>query len=155
KQGKWVVFPAILGAAALLADGMITPAITISSAVEGLDIFYPGLHTMPIVLVIVCCLFILQRFGTAVIGRIFGPVMLLWFGMMAVVGAVQFGHAPGILQAINPIYAIQLITQHPNALFIIGAVFLCTTGAEALYSDMGHCGRRNIRISWIFVKACL
>src|SRR5690606_13026527 len=107
KQGKWVVFPAILGAAALLADGMITPAITISSAVEGLDIFYPGLQTMPIVLAIVCCLFMLQRFGTAVIGRIFGPVMLLWFSMMAVVGILQLGHSPGILQAINPVYAIQ------------------------------------------------
>ncbi|WP_353181789.1 KUP/HAK/KT family potassium transporter [Parapedobacter lycopersici] len=155
KQGKWVVFPAILGGAALLADGMITPAITISSAVEGLDIFYPGLQTMPIVLAIVGCLFMLQRFGTAVIGRIFGPVMLLWFSMMAFVGLTQLWHAPGIFRAINPWYAIQLIIEHPNALFIIGAVFLCTTGAEALYSDMGHCGRRNIRISWIFVKLCL
>lgn len=155
KQGKWVVFPAILGGAALLADGMITPAITISSAVEGLDIFYPGLQTMPIVLAIVLCLFMLQRFGTAVIGRIFGPVMLLWFSMMAVIGLSQLWQAPEIVRAINPWYAIQLIIEHPNALFIIGAVFLCTTGAEALYSDMGHCGRRNIRVSWIFVKACL
>lgn len=139
----------------MLADGMITPAITISSAVEGLDIFYPGLQTMPIVLAIVLCLFMLQRFGTAVIGRIFGPVMLLWFSMMAVIGLSQLWQAPEIVRAINPWYAIQLIIEHPNALFIIGAVFLCTTGAEALYSDMGHCGRRNIRVSWIFVKACL
>ncbi len=155
KQGKWVVFPAMLGGAALLADGMITPAITISSAVEGLGIFYPNLSTVPIVLAIVVALFALQRFGTAVVGRLFGPVMFGWFLMMAVIGMAHLWGTPQVLQAISPYYAFVTLIQHPDALFIIGAVFLCTTGAEALYSDLGHCGLKNIRISWIFVKACL
>lgn len=155
KRGKWIVFPAMLGGAALLADGMITPAITISSAIEGLDIFYPQLQTVPIVLVIVAALFSLQRFGTAVVGRLFGPVMLIWFSMLAILGLAHLLGNPAILKAISPHYAIQTIATHPNALLIIGAVFLCTTGAEALYSDLGHCGLKNIRISWIFVKACL
>ncbi|SEK70937.1 KUP/HAK/KT family potassium transporter [Parapedobacter koreensis] len=155
KQGRWVVFPAMLGGAALLADGMITPAITISSAVEGLDIFYPGLQTVPIVLVIVVALFSLQRFGTAIVGRMFGPVMFVWFSMLAVIGFAYLIGNPAVLKALSPHFAIQTIATHPNALLIIGAVFLCTTGAEALYSDLGHCGLKNIRISWIFVKACL
>ena len=155
KQSLWVVFPAMLGGAALLADGMITPAITISSAIEGLDIFFPDLQTVPIVLLIVLALFSLQRFGTAIVGRMFGPIMLLWFTMLAVLGFVHLWHDLTILKAFSPHYAIQTITSHPNALLIIGAVFLCTTGAEALYSDLGHCGPKNIRISWIFVKACL
>lgn len=155
KNGKWIVFPAMLGGAALLADGMITPAITISSAVEGLGIFYPHLQTVPIVLVIVAVLFSLQRFGTAVVGRLFGPVMLVWFSMLAILGFAHLIDTPAILKAVSPHYAVQTIANHPNALLIIGAVFLCTTGAEALYSDLGHCGLKNIRISWIFVKACL
>lgn len=155
RQGKWVVFPAMLGGAALLADGMITPAITISSAVEGLDIYYPGLQTVPLTLVIILILFSVQRFGTAVVGRLFGPIMFIWFAMLAAVGSVHLWASPAILQAISPHYAIQTIVQHPNSLLIIGAVFLCTTGAEALYSDLGHCGLPNIRISWIFVKASL
>jgi len=155
KKGKWIVFPAMLGGAALLADGMITPAITISSAIEGLGIFYPQLQTVPIVLAIVAVLFSLQRFGTAVVGRLFGPVMLIWFSMLAVLGFAHLIGNPAILKAVSPHYAIQTIINHPNALLIIGAVFLCTTGAEALYSDLGHCGLKNIRISWIFVKACL
>ncbi|WP_353124652.1 KUP/HAK/KT family potassium transporter [Parapedobacter pyrenivorans] len=155
KRGKWIVFPAMLGGAALLADGMITPAITISSAIEGLDIFYPQLQTVPIVLVIVVALFSLQRFGTAVVGRLFGPVMLIWFSMLAILGLAHLLGNPAILMAISPHYAVQTIASHPNSLLIIGAVFLCTTGAEALYSDLGHCGLKNIRISWIFVKACL
>ncbi|GGG94600.1 putative potassium transport system protein kup [Parapedobacter pyrenivorans] len=155
KRGKWIVFPAMLGGAALLADGMITPAITISSAIEGLDIFYPQLQTVPIVLVIVVALFSLQRFGTAVVGRLFGPVMLIWFSMLAILGLAHLLGNPAVLMAISPHYAVQTIASHPNSLLIIGAVFLCTTGAEALYSDLGHCGLKNIRISWIFVKACL
>ncbi|GGC42434.1 putative potassium transport system protein kup [Parapedobacter defluvii] len=155
KRGLWVVFPAMLGGAALLADGMITPAITISSAIEGLDIFFPHLQTVPIVLVIVLALFSLQRFGTAIVGRLFGPIMLLWFSMLAVLGLAHLAGDFSVLRAISPHYAIQTIATHPNALLIIGAVFLCTTGAEALYSDLGHCGLKNIRISWIFVKACL
>jgi len=155
KHGKWVVFPAMLGGASLLADGMITPAITISSAVEGLDIFYPHLQTVPIVLLIVVVLFLLQRFGTAVVGRLFGPIMFVWFSMMAVIGAGHITDDPQIFWALSPHYAVITLIQHPDALLIIGAVFLCTTGAEALYSDLGHCGLNNIRISWIFVKACL
>jgi len=155
KHGKWVVFPAMLGGASLLADGMITPAITISSAVEGLDIFYPGMQTVPIVLAIVLALFLLQRFGTAVVGRLFGPVMFTWFSMMAIIGVGHVVGTPEIFKALSPHYAVVTLIQHPDALLILGAVFLCTTGAEALYSDLGHCGLQNIRISWIFVKACL
>lgn len=155
KRGFWLVFPAMLGGAALLADGMITPAITISSAIEGLGIFYPGLQTVPIVLVIVVALFSVQRFGTAIVGRLFGPVMFLWFSMLAVLGCIHLLGDGTVLKAVSPHYAIQTIISHPNALLIIGAVFLCTTGAEALYSDLGHCGLKNIRISWIFVKLCL
>jgi K+ transporter len=155
KHGKWVVFPAMLGGASLLADGMITPAITISSAIEGLDIFYPHLQTVPIVLFIVLVLFLLQRFGTAVVGRLFGPIMFVWFSMMAVIGVGHIVDVPQIFWALSPHYAVVTLIQHPDALLIIGAVFLCTTGAEALYSDLGHCGLQNIRVSWIFVKACL
>jgi len=155
KRGRWVVFPAMLGGAALLADGMITPAITISSAVEGLDIFFPSLQTVPIVLVIVVVLFSVQRFGTAIVGRLFGPVMFLWFSMLAVLGLIHLLGDVAVLKAVSPHYAIQTVISHPDALLIIGAVFLCTTGAEALYSDLGHCGLKNIRISWIFVKLCL
>lgn len=155
KHGKWVVFPAMLGGASLLADGMITPAITISSAVEGLGIFYPNIQTVPIVLIIVIMLFLLQRFGTAVVGRVFGPVMLIWFAMMGVIGFGHIGGDPSIFRALSPHYAVVILIQHPDALLIIGAVFLCTTGAEALYSDLGHCGLSNIRVSWMFVKTSL
>lgn len=155
RQGKWVVLPAMLGGAALLADGMITPAITISSAVEGLGMVYPDIQTVPIVLAIIIVLFSLQRFGTAVVGRLFGPVMLIWFLMMAVLGILQLAGSLEILRALSPHYAVRTIVQHPEALLILGAVFLCTTGAEALYSDLGHCGLKNIRISWIYVKTCL
>src|SRR5690606_31896869 len=152
KHGKWVVFPAMLGGASLLADGMITPAITISSAIEGLDIFYPHLQTVPIVLFIVLILFLVQRFGTAVVGRLFGPIMFIWCSRMAVVGAGHIADVPQLFCALSPHYAVVTLIQHPDALLLIGAVFLCTTGAEALYSDLGHCGLQNSRISWIFVK---
>lgn len=115
KAGKWIVFPAMLGGAALLADGMITPAITISSAIEGLSIFNPHLHTVPIVLVIVIVLFSVQRFGTAVVGRLFGPVMLLWFTMLAVLGFIHLAGNPAILKAVNPYYAVQILMTHPQA----------------------------------------
>src|SRR5690606_19425643 len=152
---KWLVFPAMIGGAALMADGMITPPITVSSAIERLDIFYPELQTVPIVIAIISGLFIVQRFGTSVVGRAFGPVMFLWFTMMLVLGGVHILENPGIFRAVNPYYAYELLSNYPGAWFILGAVFLCTTGAEALYSDLGHCGRPNIRISWIYVKACL
>jgi KUP system potassium uptake protein len=155
RRGKWLVFPAMLGGAALLADGMITPAITISSAVEGLTQYFPQIQTVPLVLTIIVLLFSVQRFGTAVVGRYFGPIMLVWFSMLGVLGILHLLSAPAVLAAINPWYAVKMLIQHPQALLIIGAVFLCTTGAEALYSDLGHCGLKQIQISWIFVKICL
>ena len=145
----------MVGGAALLADGIITPAITVSSAIEGLGIIYPGLPTVPIVIAIISCLFVIQQFGTSLVGKSFGPIMFIWFTMMAVLGISYVIHDPAILMAINPMYAYHTLVTNPNAFIILGAVFLCTTGAEALYSDLGHCGRSNIRISWIYVKSCL
>lgn len=155
RSAKWLVIPAMIGGAALLADGMITPPITVSSAIEGLRVYYPDLSTVPIVIAIISALFLIQQFGTSIVGRAFGPLMFLWFGMMAVLGGMYVIQFPEILKAVNPYYAYHILVTNPNALFILGAVFLCTTGAEALYSDLGHAGRANIRISWIFVKICL
>ncbi len=155
RRGKWLVIPAMIGGAALLADGIITPPISVSSAIEGLGISYPGLPTVPIVIFIITALFVAQQFGTSLVGKSFGPMMLIWFSMLAVLGMSYILKSPTILKAINPYYAFQIITSNPSALGILGAVFLCTTGAEALYSDLGHCGRTNIRISWIFVKSSL
>ncbi|HEY0899831.1 MAG TPA: KUP/HAK/KT family potassium transporter [Sphingobacteriaceae bacterium] len=155
RKAKWLVFPAMIGGASLLADGMITPPITVSAAIEGLEIFYPGLPTVPIVLGIITALFIIQQFGTSFVGRAFGPIMFVWFTMMAVLGVNYIIEFPEIFKAVNPYYAYHIIVDNPNSLLIIGAVFLCTTGAEALYSDLGHCGRSNIRTSWIYVKTCL
>ncbi|MGJ1319060.1 KUP/HAK/KT family potassium transporter [Sphingobacterium spiritivorum] len=155
RQAKWLIIPAIIGASTLLADGMLTPAITISSAIEGLAINNPTIQTVPIVIVIISGLFLIQRFGTSIVGKVFGPLMLTWFLTIGILGLCYIDAAPQVLKAINPYYAIKLIVSTPNALFIIGGVFLCTTGAEALYSDMGHCGKANIRISWILVKICL
>lgn len=155
RKARWLVFPAMIGGASLLADGMITPPITISSAIEGLQIYSKDLPTVPIVMVIITFLFIIQQFGTSHLGKAFGPIMFVWFASMAVLGGAYVLEAPHILKAINPYYAWHILYDNPSALLIIGAVFLCTTGAEALYSDLGHCGRSNIRISWIFVKSCL
>src|SRR5690606_363880 len=155
KRAKWLIIPAIIGGSTLLADGMITPAITISSAVEGLAIKTPGFPTIPVVVLIISMLFIIQRFGTNIVGRVFGPLMFIWFTTIGILGFSYLGHNPEIWKAINPYYAYQLLANYPNAWFIIGAIFLCTTGAEALYSDMGHCGKSNIRISWIYVKLML
>ncbi len=160
RHGKKTVLLAMIGGAALLADGMITPPISITSAVEGLRNM-PSLHFLPdsfivrIVLVILVALFLFQQFGTAWIGKMFGPIMFIWFVMLAILGLSHIGMDWGILKAFNPYYAIALLTQYPSGFWILGAVFLCTTGAEALYSDLGHCGRGNIRISWIFVKITL
>ena len=150
-----LVIPTILGATTLLADGIITPPISVASAVEGLSDVLPNIPTIPIVIVILSGLFIFQRFGTQKVGSIFGPAMLIWFCMLFVLGFSQILHHPGILKALNPMYAYQLLTQYPNGFWLLGAVFLCTTGAEALYSDLGHCGKENIRITWIFVKISL
>jgi len=153
-KGKLVI-PTILGATCLLADGIITPPISVASAVEGLEAVVPNLPTIPIVIAILSGLFIFQRFGTQKVGIIFGPAMVVWFTMLLVLGVSQIVHHPDILKALNPIYAYELLTQYPKGFWLLGAVFLCTTGAEALYSDLGHCGKENIRITWIFVKLAL
>lgn len=155
RRSRKLVFVAMVGGATLLADGMITPSISISSAVEGLRLINPDISTVPIVLFIICLLFFFQRFGSAVVGRSFGPIMLLWFVMLGGLGLLQLVHFPHVLLALNPMYAIDLLIAHPDGFWLLGAVFLCTTGAEALYSDLGHCGRENIRVSWTLVKVCL
>lgn len=153
KAGLFAI--AIIGASALLADGILTPSITIVSAVEGLHLQYPTLEILPVALLIIMILFLVQQFGTAAIGRYFGPIMVIWFMMLSVLGIVQIIHFPLVLKAFNPYYAIELVYNHPHALLLLGAVFLCTTGAEAIYTDLGHCGIRNIRITWIYVKTAL
>ena len=160
RQKKWLVIPAMIGGAALLADGMITPAISVASSIEGLkqiDAFkeISQLQIIYIVLGILALLFFLQKFGTASIGKLFGPIMMIWFAMLAILGIIHLQDDLSIFKAFNPYYAVKLLTVYPNGFWILGAVFLCTTGAEALYSDLGHCGRANIRYSWVFVKACL
>lgn len=155
RYGKKLVIPAILGATTLLADGIITPPISVASAVEGLEAVVPNLPTVPIVIVILSLLFFFQRFGTQKVGVIFGPAMVIWFTMLFVLGFRQILHYPEILKSLNPVYAYELLARYPGGFWLLGAVFLCTTGAEALYSDLGHCGRKNIRASWAVVKVCL
>ena len=158
RRGKWLLWPAIIGAGTLLADGIITPPISVSSAIEGLKIIDPGLGEstiIGIVLVIITLLFGFQQFGTKVVGASFGPIMFVWFSTIGVLGGVQILHHPAVLKALNPMWAIELLTVYPKGFWLLGAVFLCTTGAEALYSDLGHCGRKNIRVSWILVKTTL
>lgn len=155
KYRNWLLFPAIAGGSFLLADSIITPPISVSSAIEGLLPLYPHLPTIPIIIAILVFLFLLQRAGTSFIGNIFGPVMIVWFTMIGVLGFVAIKQHPDVLEALNPVYAYRMLRYQPNGFWLLGAVFLCTTGAEALYSDMGHVGRRNIQISWIFIKICL
>lgn len=152
---KWLLLPAIIGGSTLLADGIITPPISVASSIEGLRLFNPDIPTVPIVIVIISLLFFIQQFGTKIVGKFFGPVMLIWFSMLAMLGIAQLISQPTVLQALNPYYAYYVLKNYPNAMVLLGAVFLCTTGAEALYSDLGHCGKQNIRMSWIFVKTCL
>lgn len=157
RYGKYLVIPTILGATTLLADGIITPPISVASAVEGLTII-PGwehLPTVPIVIVILSGLFFFQRFGTQKVGSAFGPAMLVWFSMLATLGFQQILHHPTIVRSLNPVYAYRFLVEYPHGFWLLGAVFLATTGAEALYSDLGHCGRKNIRITWVGVKTCL
>lgn len=160
RQKKWLVFPAIIGGAALLADGMITPPISVTSAIEGLkqiDLFSHISETTVVYIVIgiLILLFFSQQFGTASIGKMFGPIMFTWFLMLAVLGFAHLFDALYIFKAFNPYYGIHILTQYPEGFWLLGAVFLCTTGAEALYSDLGHCGKDNIRVSWIYVKSAL
>ncbi len=155
RYGKKLVIPTILGATTLLADGIITPPISVASAVEGLEMVIPDLPTVPIVVVILSLLFFFQRFGTYKVGSVFGPIMTVWFSMLFIVGANQILHYPEVFKALNPVYAYDLLVNYPHGFWLLGAVFLATTGAEALYSDLGHCGRKNIRITWAFVKVAL
>lgn len=157
KYGKKLIFPTMIGAATLLADGIITPAVTVTSAVEGLALIkgFEHISPVPVVIVIISCIFFFQRFGSQKVGKAFGPVMFLWFTLLLLLGLSQIITAPTVLKALNPYYAYQLLTHYPHGFWILGAVFLCTTGAEALYSDLGHCGRKNIRFTWIYVKICL
>lgn len=161
--GKWLAIPAIVGAGTLLADGIITPPISVTSAIEGLGLvpaiaknMVPGSSLIiGIVIGILLLLFFFQQFGTNVVGAAFGPIMLIWFLMLGWLGFIQVTHYPVILKALNPAYGWHLLIEHPRGFWLLGAVFLCTTGAEALYSDLGHCGRKNIQVSWIFVKTAL
>ena len=152
---KWLFVPAIIGASMLIADGVITPAVTVTSAIEGLENFSAGIPVIPIVLIIIALIFLIQPFGTGSIGKFFGPFMMAWFLMLGILGIINLSESYSILKAFNPYYAINLLLHHPAWFLILGAVFLCTTGAEALYSDLGHCGKRNITVSWGFVKVML
>ena len=155
KKPSWAAILTMAGASALLADGVITPAITVTSSIEGLRLFNPDIPVIAIVLLIFAVLFFMQQFGTNVLGGSFGPIMVLWFSMLAIMGSVQLFHNLEVLKALNPYYAVQFLNEYPGGFILLGAVFLATTGAEALYSDLGHCGVKNIRISWIFVKTAL
>ncbi len=167
-KASWIIYPAIIGCAALIADGFITPPISVSSAVEGLanlgtrwGVDFEHISTVPIVLTILVVLFIVQQFGTNAVGKAFGPVMMVWFAMIALLGLKYILEYPSVFEALNPVYAYDLVVNyrgelsHLHGFWLLGAVFLCTTGGEALYSDLGHCGKENIRISWIFVFICL
>ncbi|MGZ3885651.1 MAG: KUP/HAK/KT family potassium transporter, partial [Bacteroidia bacterium] len=152
---KWLIVPAIVGGSALLADGLITPPISVASAVEGLRVLRPHINTIPIIIAILFLLFLVQQFGTNLIGKFFGPIMFIWFMMLAVLGMASVLTDISVLKAINPYYAYFLLAKYPSGFWLLGAVFLATTGAEALYSDLGHCGRSNIRTAWIYVKTAL
>lgn len=157
KKAKWLIIPALVGGATLLADGMITPPVTVTSAIEGLTLVLP-IDTESIIIIVISILtilFLLQRFGTDIIGKMFGPMMVVWFSMLMILGLSELLKYPEIIKAFNPYYGIHLLITSPESVYILGAVFLCTTGAEALYSDLGHCGKQNIRYTWVFVKICL
>jgi len=157
RYGKKLVIPTMIGAAALLADGMITPAVSVTSAIEGLEKINGLKHipVVPVVIAVVSLVFFLQRFGSNKMGKAFGPVMMIWFSVLLAIGLFQVVQSPSVIRALNPYYAYELLTHYPQGFWLLGAVFLCTTGAEALYSDLGHCGKDNIRITWAFVKLCL
>jgi KUP system potassium uptake protein len=155
KKSVWAAVLTMVGGSALLADGVITPSITVTSSIEGLRLINPEIPVLPVVLAIITALFFVQQFGTNFIGKSFGPMMVVWFGMLAVLGFAQLISYPEILNALNPVHAYNFLTKYPNGFILLGAIFLCTTGAEALYSDMGHCGIKNIRVSWFFVKISL
>ncbi len=157
-RASWVIFPAIIGCCTLIADGFMTPAMSVTSAVEGIKTLMPSITDqtiITIVIIILVALFIFQQFGSSVVGKTFGPVMLVWFVFIGAIGAYHLSFNFGVLKAINPIYGVNLLIKYPGGFWILGAIFLCTTGAEAMYSDLGHCGKSNIRLGWGFVKVCL
>jgi KUP system potassium uptake protein len=153
--GKGLLFCAMAGGAFLIADGIITPPISVASAIEGVQKVIPDLNAVPIIIVILIGLFLFQQFGTDRIGKVFGPAMVIWFGFIGILGLIALSSDWSVLRAINPYYAYQMLTHDSGGFWLLGSIFLCTTGAEALYSDMGHCGRNNIRVSWIFIKVTL
>jgi KUP system potassium uptake protein len=155
RKSVWAAILTMIGGAALLADGVITPAITVTSSIEGLQLLNPDISVVPIVLIIFAALFFMQQFGTNFMGVAFGPLMVIWFLMLGILGFSQLIQHPDVLRALNPVFAFRFLSEYPGGFILLGAVFLCTTGAEALYSDLGHCGRANIRVSWIFVKTTL
>ena len=155
-KAGWVIYPAIIGCCMIISDGFITPAFSISAAIEGLTINYPEIPTAPIAIGILIIVFFFQQFGTLVVGKTFGPIMLIWFITIGIFGSIHLVQNPEVLAAINPVYAWRLLSDNTTGGFwILGAVFLCTTGAEAIYSDLGHCGKNNIRVGWVFVFSCL
>jgi KUP system potassium uptake protein len=157
-KAGWVIYPAIIGCATLISDGFITPAISVTSAIEGLRMLNPEITQNTVIGIVICilvALFVFQQFGSNVVGKTFGPIMLVWFVMLGIMGSLHISDNYEVLNAVNPIYAYNLLTQYPGGFWILGAVFLCTTGAEALYSDLGHCGKANIRLGWGFVKLAL
>jgi KUP system potassium uptake protein len=155
EKPSWAAVLTMVGGAALLADGVLTPAISITSSVEGLHLYNPEFHVVPIVLLILAILFFVQQLGTNYAERFLGPIMLVWFSMMGILGISQLISFPGILEALNPVYAYRFVTEYPGGFILLGAVFLCTTGAEALYANLGQCGKANIRVSWTFAKIAL
>jgi KUP system potassium uptake protein len=152
---RWAYIIAAIGAATLLADGVITPSITVVSAIEGLQKVYPSTSVVAVAIGVIFVLFALQPFGTASLGRYFGPIMVGWFFMLGAFGLSNLVEYLPILKAFNPVNAILFLKSSPQILIILGAIFLCATGAEALYSDLGHCGLHNIQVSWIYVKITL
>jgi len=155
RKAIWAVLLTMIGGSALLADGVITPAITVTSSIEGLKMLNSDIPVVLIVLLIFAVLFFIQQFGTNLVGSSFGPIMLIWFLVLGILGFSQLVLHPEILRAVNPVYAFRFLDLYPGGFILLAAVFLCTTGAEALYADLGHCGRINIQVSWIFVKVTL
>ena len=150
-----VAVATMIGASALLADGVMTPSITVTSSIEGLSLYNPNIGVVPIVLVILSFLFFFQRYGTNIIGKLFGPVMIVWLLVISVLGVSQLIRYPAILGALSPVYAYRFLTEYPGGFILLSSVFLAITGAETIYADLGHCGRKNIQITWIFVKTAL
>lgn len=155
KHAKWLIWPAIIGGSFMIADTLITPPISVTSAIEGLKEVYPHIPIIPITLTILVILFLFQRTGTGSIGKFFGPAMVVWFGMISVLGLGYVLKDPSVFKALNPLYAFRMVLHYPGGFWVLGGVFLCTTGAEALYADMGHVGKKNIQVAWIMIKVAL